>query len=692
MSTNSMNLIGRTLGGRFKVIKVLNGGMGILFVVEDIVQKRNGIIKTIKQDDEILRKRFIEELKATSLIRSPFVVETYDVLTGASLFELPDENKFVRFGPYSEAMKIVNDFYLYMEYCNGGDLRTRLTLSPSIQVEEGLIYAIQFVCGMLECQKTFPGLVHRDIKPENILFNDGVLKISDFGLIRQTSADDFFNQLNKKTTIKDMQTNWGGLIGTIPYMSPEQIQSNVELDIRSDIFSYGVVLHEIFTGMRPYTGDFAEFKQKLLSEDNIPSVAETQPDLDKRVSKVIDYCLKKKPFERPSSWAEILNIWLEFIQPTITKNTGQSHTSDNKIVLPNDNLYLSLSRDKSSYLDENYRNGSISIRINQKPLNSLRKAKDLFNLDKNEDALEVIDDALGLSSQTDKLRMQNHLTFLLKTKEEQMIKMSDEDGSGDVSYQLNIGPLIEEFMDLRGKCYTSLLDVVNQGGKRANENIKKAAVMNAELMTNLFPSNAQMFILAAQTFLCIDIFDTALLNIENAKRLAPNSDLVLIMTNEIWTRKGMFHVQSGDFQQALTCFDKLIAIDSSDARAWFNKGIVLMQSGDNETALEVLKQANELGHPGARQAIKAILGGEKVVAKMGVKPTEDSIELAIQAFVKATSFEDMKAATEVYPFMVDIEFLGLLTELIEQSPNEARMGLIERLDTLIGLATRKGTQ
>jgi serine/threonine protein kinase len=247
--------------GRYKILGELGrGAMGVVYKAEDPNLDRVVALKTIiveAEDAAEYRKRFFMEAKAAGKLNHPHVVTTFDC------------------GDHDGMA------YLAMELLEGTDLRTRLTkdgVTPleavdiARQVAEGLAYAHE------------RGIVHRDIKPGNIMLDEqGRAKIMDFGLARMRIAD------HKTTT--------GMVLGTPRYMSPEQIAGQ-PVDARSDIFSLGIVLYEMLTGTRLFSGEGIEQVQhSILNVDPVPPTR-VIPTLPAMLDFVVARALKKDPAVR----------------------------------------------------------------------------------------------------------------------------------------------------------------------------------------------------------------------------------------------------------------------------------------------------------------------------------------------------------------------------------------------------------
>jgi serine/threonine-protein kinase len=249
--------------GRYRILGELGrGAMGIVYKAEDPNLDRVVALKTISVDPDAegvdeYRKRFIVEAKAAGKLNHPSIVTTFDCGEHEGLA------------------------YLAMELVDGTDLRSRM-LKEAIPPAEALEIARQVAEGLAYAHDR--GVVHRDIKPGNIMVNtEGQAKIMDFGLARMRAAD------HKTTT--------GMVLGTPRYMSPEQI-SGLPVDQRSDVFSLGIVLYEMLTGTRLFSGDdMAQVTHQITEFEHVPPTRQL-PGLPSMVDFVVARALKKDPAVR----------------------------------------------------------------------------------------------------------------------------------------------------------------------------------------------------------------------------------------------------------------------------------------------------------------------------------------------------------------------------------------------------------
>jgi serine/threonine protein kinase len=246
-----MALSAGTLLGPYEILAPIGaGGMGEVYKARDTRLDRTVAIKI---SSEQFSERFEREARAVAALNHPNICTLHDV------------------GPN----------YLVMEYIEGQVLKGPLPLSRA------LLYAGQ-ICDALDAAHR-KGIVHRDLKPANILVTKAGVKLLDFGLAkrnRETAAG------AATETIALTQANT--ILGTLPYMSPEQLQGR-EADARSDIFSFGLVLFEMLAGKRAFDGSSAASVIAAILEREAPSLTEIAPAALDRVMRL---CLAKDPEER----------------------------------------------------------------------------------------------------------------------------------------------------------------------------------------------------------------------------------------------------------------------------------------------------------------------------------------------------------------------------------------------------------
>ncbi|HVP46132.1 MAG TPA: serine/threonine-protein kinase [Bryobacteraceae bacterium] len=260
--------------GRYQIVKELgHGAMGIVYQAVDPTIGRQVAIKTIRLDDvndpderAKLRERLFREARSAGILSHPGIVTIYDM----------EERGDIAF--------------IAMEYVDGPTLDQLLSAKQAIAPER-LINILRQTAAALDYAHA-KGIVHRDIKPANIMIaSDGVVKITDFGIAKVTTSQQY--------------TQTGTILGTPNYMSPEQVQG-LAVTGRADQFSLAVIAFEMLTGERPFTGEhLTTVVYKIVAEDP-PPVQRLNPTLSPQIDAVLRRGLLKKPEGR-------YNLCIEFI-------------------------------------------------------------------------------------------------------------------------------------------------------------------------------------------------------------------------------------------------------------------------------------------------------------------------------------------------------------------------------------------
>ena len=266
--------VGRDLGS-YKILSPLGrGGMGEVYLAQDTRLDRKVALKFLPQEmqqDSAAKQRFLREARSAAALDHPFICNIYE--TG----------------------EVEGNSFISMEYVQGETLKEKLASGP-IALKELLVQAAEISEALEAAHRE--NIVHRDLKPANIMLTpDCHVKVMDFGLAKRlTPTKETDHQEETMTTL----TRTGTTLGTLPYMSPEQLRGE-EVDARSDIFSFGVVLYEMLTGTHPFLKDSpAETASAILSQVPPPITQYTQgvPDL---LQKILWNMLSKDRDGRPQS-------------------------------------------------------------------------------------------------------------------------------------------------------------------------------------------------------------------------------------------------------------------------------------------------------------------------------------------------------------------------------------------------------
>jgi serine/threonine protein kinase len=243
------------------------GGMATVYKAIQKSLDRPVAIKQLKRSyyaDSQIVKRFERESRVAASLQHENIVHIYDY------WKRPN-------------------YAIVMEYVDGTDLAEIIEKTGPLPVDVGVMIAIQ-VCSALDYAH-MRGLVHRDIKPSNIMIKrNGEVKLMDFGIAH--------------TRHLDALTLPGTLIGTPAYMSPEQILGQ-QLDVRSDIFSFGIVLYEMFTGVKPFSDDETRAVTARILRDSFTAPRKVNSSVPCALQRIIKKCLRKKPKRRYDSMLDV---------------------------------------------------------------------------------------------------------------------------------------------------------------------------------------------------------------------------------------------------------------------------------------------------------------------------------------------------------------------------------------------------
>jgi serine/threonine protein kinase/Tfp pilus assembly protein PilF len=257
------------LVSHYKIIeKIGSGGMGVVYKAQDTRLERTVALKFLPQQlicDAEVKARFEHEAKAASALNHNNITTVYDI----------DEEK--------------GQCFICMEYVDGKSIKALIT-DQTLSVDKVVDIAIQIGEGLNAAHKK--DIVHRDVKSDNIMLTaEGVVKITDFGLAKLKGATKL--------------TKTGTTMGTLQYMSPEQAQG-MEVDQRSDIFSFGVILYEMITGQLPFKGEYeAAVIHSIVSETPEP-LARYKASVPEELQRIVDKALEKDVSTRYQSAADMV--------------------------------------------------------------------------------------------------------------------------------------------------------------------------------------------------------------------------------------------------------------------------------------------------------------------------------------------------------------------------------------------------
>jgi tetratricopeptide (TPR) repeat protein len=550
---------GDVIGGQYEVHRILGkGGFGVAYLVYDRETREVCAIKTFR--DELLadpgaREAFRNEaLLWVNLDRHPFILAARWVI------------------------EVSGRLFVKMDYV-APDSYARVSLADHLaraggplDADQTLKWAAQFCLGMEHAQAR--GIkCHRDIKPANILITeDGTLKISDFGLAASAEA------AWRRTGGRDgslvargpeggfglslMQTGGKARCGTPGYMSPE-VYRGEGADIRSDIYSFGLVLWQMAAGsptppfVVPYRGDLEGYLRQIYEKQMTSRV----PCVDGSLGPVIERCLRQKPSERYGSFAELRRA----MEPIL------EHRSGKKVEVP---------------------------QVGEKtPAFWVSKGGSLYTLGRHEEAISCHDKALAIDSRYTSAWCNKGSSLSALGRREEALRCYDQALVTDPRYAMawnNKGFALGELgrREEAISCYDQALALDPRSALTwNNKGVSLAALGRREEAINCYdqalaldPRDAAVWNNKGNALATLGRHGEAITCYDQALAIDPRFAAA-------WNSKGLALHNLGRREEALACYDQALAIDPRDAAAWNNKGLAIASIGRREEAIACYDQA-----------------------------------------------------------------------------------------------------
>jgi tetratricopeptide (TPR) repeat protein len=625
MSTNWQ--IGDKIENRWEIHKILKGGMGIVYVVYDHATEEALAAKTF-QDEVFAQNDAIADLfkrEASTWIE----LENHENITQARFVE-----------------NIGGKPFLFLEYVSGGDLSSWIG-TPRLKndLSQILRFSIQFCDGIIHALSR--GIkAHRDIKPANCLVTkENVLKVTDFGLAKvfdEIGLEPPAQPSPQMETLNVLVSRTGAAAGTPPYMAPEQFDDAKRVGVRSDIYSFGVMLFEMLEGRLPFLARTWPEIERLHKRETPPRLTLTHSSL----ASLVERCLAKEESKRFDSF-ETVRRHLGEIYKTVTGqdpprpatgnaldavdlfNKGRSlgeldrHMEaivsfDRAIALTPDYAYAHLmkgvsllSLDRSEEAIACY-DRAITLKPDC-PEAHYNKGYILAKLGRREEAIGCFDGAIALSPDDAQAHLNKGISLRLLGRYEEAIDcfnraiaLKPDDVSAYSQKGLTLAALdrLEEALECYDRAITlKPQDVdayVNKGYVLAKLGRREEAIGCYDRAIALKPDHGVAYSNKGFSLEALDRFEEAIACYDRAIALEPDS-------SEPHFGKGISLVALGRHDEAIDSFDRAIALKPADASAHYNKGVALELLGRFGQAVSVYQNARDLGHIRAAGRIEACL-------------------------------------------------------------------------------------
>ena len=557
---------------RYRVIEKLGaGGMGEVYKADDLQLLRTVAIKVLSKTERDLPGaglRFLREARAASQINHPNIVTIYEV------------------GEIDESAFIV------MEYVEGLSLRHFIT-ARSLKPEAVIEVARQICDALAEAHSR--GVIHRDVKPENILVTErGLVKVLDFGLAKAFGA---FNSALRGPTVINSLTESGTVMGTLSYMSPEQLLGR-ELDERTDIFSFGILLYEVIMNRLPFSGESPFDVAASILKDRAAKIEELPAGFPRGIDRVVMRCLERNRDRRFSSFIDVKNALLtcsvqaveqtvevslpvDSVQASSTSTQSRRSSPPTILVLP---LEAVGSGDDGSFIGVGLAHAIITDLAKIGGLSVLSKAAGAGRIDQiQQTGAYNLARQLGATILLEGEVMRSGELMCI------MARLTDAESGrviwgaqyrGDVSDLFSIQDAVCESVAAALKLSISN-EVRDQMARPATNNMdafelysKGRALLERRDVKENIDSATQVF--------------------EEALRLDPDFALAQAGLGEAYWRKYLATRDAVWFERAIAAGDRALVLDPYQAQVHVLLGIVYHGTGKIERAIEEFERAREL--------------------------------------------------------------------------------------------------
>lgn len=602
--------IGDLIQGRWEVHRMMQGGMGAVYIVYDRQWKDAFAAKTFQ--DEVFTRNPNTKARFEKEASAWINLDLHPNITEARLLHVIDGKPF-----------------LFLEYVSGGDLSRwigtpRLTNNPA----RVLRFSIQFCDGMRHVISK--GLTaHRDIKPQNCLVTEGgILKVTDFGLAKVLNdTPDLNGSDSSPDSLSVGLSQTGTAAGTCTHMSPEQFQDSKHVDVRADIYSFGVMLFQMISGELPFVGrNFREYAaMHMKSSPPVDRIA------DRRIRTVIEKCLRKKLQDRYPNFDELRHelavaYKAETGFPAPDPATGDELTASHLVNKGNGLSVLGRAEDSLACFNK-------AISLNPSLAEAwLNKGASHTEMGQHTEALDCFDRALALKPGfAVAWSNKGHVLLELDRPEEALICFQEAHKHGDA----NAAKFVEQCRRLLQT------DQHHPGASAANTNeaqgwfSKAAALAKAkqhadavscyEAALKLDPNNATAWFNMGHSIGFLGRHSDVVKCCDRGLQIHPNF-------SPLWILKGLGFVSMDQFRDAMDCFQRaekfgdasaaghMARCRMSQAEWYFRLGSGYQQEGNNAEAINCYEKGLALNSDG-----NAIIWSNKGAALLALKRGAEAI-------------------------------------------------------------------
>ncbi len=536
--------IGEEIQNRWEILKILQGGMGIVYIVYDHQWNTIFAAKTFQDRYVVwqeMLKRFVDE--AYIWIN----LDIHQHIVRAAMVKL-----------------IMSKPFLFLEYVAGGDL-SRWIGTPKLDLKQTLKFAIQFCYGIEHAYSK--GIkVHRDIKPTNCLVTEtATLKITDFGLAKV--FDDI--PIDNKMEIGDFNnlqlgagySSTSRVVGTPIYMAPEQFLDAKNVNFHADIYSFGVMLYEMAVGEPPFQGHSWKDLERAHKTQPMPSL----PRESKSMEWIIEKCLQKIPKERYSSFEKLRKDLVKLYE-TITCEAAPVPLSGRKLEAA-DWINKGFSFGELDFYEEMLMCCNRALELDPQIKEGWNnKGLAHAKLGQHKEAVMFFNQALEIDPRSCSAWNNKGLALFDLNRNEEALNCYNK--------VLEINPKIIQ-------AWSNITNVL-QGMGRTEEVIEYY-----NRATEINPESDEIWNNKGKFLRELGRNDEALVCYNRAIEINPHDNIA-------WYNKGNILLSLERLKEALNCYNMALKIDPILSHAWVNKGVVLLKLGNHQEALTCLEPITKL--------------------------------------------------------------------------------------------------